>query len=88
MRRLITIIILIALTVFLFASVCGCHEALTQPIQASPGDQRMMMVPVGTRIGDVVTDANGMYFNEHFPGEVFILPPGSVIEPVPEERFY
>ena len=86
MRRSIQTIILIALTIFLFASVCGCHEALTQPIQAGSGDQRIMIIPAGTRIGDIITDANGVYINEHFPGEVYLLPPGSVIEPVTEQE--
>ena len=62
----------------------GCNRPLAMQPVMSEGDQRLMFVPIGTKIGDVVTDANGVYISEDFPGEVFLMPPGTVITPAPE----
>jgi hypothetical protein len=80
--------VVVLIILYLIATAVGCSPTV-QPIQIEPGEQRIMLIPKGTRIGDVVTDANGLYIGEEFPGDVLLLPPGSVDEMQRERKeFY
>jgi len=86
MRKFLQSVLLIVISVTWFIAGYGCATPI-QPIQPAPGVQAIMLVPSGTKIGSIVTDANGIYINENFPGELYLLPPGSTIKPEKKEYF-
>jgi len=55
--------------------LCGCEEAM-QPERHPEFGQKWMKVPAGTKIGNEITEKDGMYFREDVPLDIFVFPQG------------
>ena len=71
-----TVLLIILLTVT--ATLCSCAPEGPQPEMFPNLGQGAMIIPAGTKIGDIVTEKDGAYFQEDGPLEILVLPKGTM----------
>lgn len=50
--------------------LCGCRPESAQPVLHKQLGQKWMMIPAGTRIGNITTERPGVYFRDDIPANV------------------